>query len=176
MSFIVRSSNPDSDEDCAGIAAAIDVAFVEGDSWFKKNNCKHRCETGDTIKSILTAETCSTFLLAENQDGKILGALRVDWNEETNIGHFGMLGVPSANAGQGIGKALVAATILFLKDEKSQTEIQIPVVATRNERLIAWYEGQGFKCIGDIFPFPAPEIMLEEYVGKIDMVQMRREL
>ena len=173
----VRPIDPTSSSDLDGCAAAIDTAFVEGDSWFKKDDCKHRCGNGGQDIQDILAEATSSFLLAEDTaTDTIVGALRVDWNNDTKVGHFGMLGVPSASAGKGIGKSLVAAMAAFLKDEKGQNEISMPVVSTNNERLVAWYEKQGFQCIGEKFPFPVPEIMLDEYRDTIDMIQMRRVL
>ena len=175
-SINIRPINPSSTTDHDGVAAAINVAFVEGDSWFKKPECQDRCPDASTIVDILTTPT-STFLLAEDTNtNMILGALRVDWNDETKTGHFGMLGVPTSNAGQGIGKSLVAAAINYLKEEKHQVDCSMPVVKTNNERLVSWYEKQGFECTGETFPFPVPSIVLEEYKGTIDMIQMRRKL
>lgn len=171
----IRPINPSSTADHDGVAAAINVAFVEGDSWFKKPECQDRCPDASTIVDISNLPT-SSFLLAEDtNNNEILGALRVDWNDDTKIGHFGMLGVPTANAGKGIGKSLVAAAINYLK-EKQQVELTMPVVKTNNERLVSWYERQGFECTGETFPFPVPSIMLEQYKGTIDMIQMRRKL
>jgi ribosomal protein S18 acetylase RimI-like enzyme len=176
----VRPVESSSDVDCDNVATAIDVAFLEGDSWFKKEGCKHRCPNGGKdIKDLLCDKHGTfgtTFLLAqEGEDSsKVLGAVRVDWNA-SGLGHFGMLGVPAANAGRGVGKALVAAAVQYLT-EKNQTKLEMPVVATKNERLVQWYEKQQFQCIGELFPFPVPDIVLEEFQGTIMMTKMSRAL
>ena len=177
MSLSVQPIDHTSDSECDQVAAVIDLAFVQGDSWFKKEGCKNRCPTGKSIKDLISTPTTNdgtTFLVAR-LDGTAVGAVRVDWTSDTNIGHFGMLGVPVGNGGKGVGKALVAAVIEFL-GAKQQTLVSMPVVMTKNDRLIKWYEKQQFKCIGEPFDFPAPEIVLEEHKGKIIMIQMRRDL
>jgi ribosomal protein S18 acetylase RimI-like enzyme len=174
--ILVRPINPETTSDLEGVASVIDTAFVEGDSWFKKPDCYHRCPNTQSIADILNEPT-SSFLLAENSTtGEIVGALRVDWNDTTKVGHFGMLGVPAANAGKGIGRKLVASMVEYLKEEKQQVKVSMPVVFTNNDRLVKWYEQQNFKCQGEKFPFPVPEIVLEEYKGTIEMIQMAREL
>ena len=116
-SINIRPINPSSTTDHDGVAAAINVAFVEGDSWFKKPECQDRCPDASTIVDILSTPT-STFLLAEDTNtNMILGALRVDWNDETKTGHFGMLGVPTSNAGQGIGKSKIRKVVRAVKKQ-----------------------------------------------------------
>ena len=106
----------------------------------------------------------------------LLGACRVDWDLATGVGHFGMLGVPPRHAGRGIGRAIVRAVKQFLKTSKAQTSISMPVVYSRNERLVRWYERLGFTQVGDLFQFPVPDIVRAEYAGMILMQQMQCSL
>ena len=157
------------------VADVIGDAF-EYDAWFKKDGEPRRLAGGaDEVAKIVSGGR-STFLVAVAEDETCLGACRVDWDPDTGVGHFGMLGVPPRNAGRGVGRAIVRAVCEFLKVHKAQTSISMPVVFSRNERLIRWYEKLGFHKVGDLFQFPVPDIVRAEYAGMILMQQMECSL
>ena len=55
--ILVRPINPETTSDLEGVASVIDTAFVEGDSWFKKPDCYHRCPNTQSIADILNEPT-----------------------------------------------------------------------------------------------------------------------
>ena len=60
---------------------------------------------------------------------------------------------------------------------ESIKRIEIPVLSTRNERLIAWYEKRhGLKPIEGEYDFVAPNIVSDEHKGKIKMISMERSV
>lgn len=176
-SFIIREINSDDSAELQGVADAIADAF-ECDAWFKKEGEARRLSGGEHDVRKIISEKTSTFLVAVTPGaaGGVLGAVRVDWDMETGVGHFGMLGVPKRNGRRGIGRCLVRAVSDFLRSIKRQQIISMPVIFSRNERLIEWYQQLGFHKVGDLFQFPVQSIVRSEYVGMILMQQMECSL
>ena len=117
-SFVVRELRHDTERQ--RVADVIGDAF-EYDAWFKKEGEPRRLAGGaDEVAKIVSGGR-STFLVAVAEDETCLGACRVDWDPDTGVGHFGMLGVPPRNAGRGVGRAIVRAVCEFLKVRKAQT-------------------------------------------------------
>ena len=190
MSVAVRPVRPEDAADCAAAARVINQAFVDGDSWFKKPGTEIRLRRGGEDVAEVLRGGGSTFLVAEAPpppregaaDGAggglvgLVGGVRVDWDDATKSGHFGMLGVPAAVGGKGVGSLLVQESLAFLR-RKGMTKVSMPVVATRNQRLLDWYQQRhGFSPVGELTEFPVPSILREECVGKVLMQQMQRDL
>ena len=144
-SFRVREGTVD---EALRIGLIINTAFVEGDSWFKKSEFHIRFDQeGDRMRQYITS-TRSTILVAETEgNDKILtGAVMLDWKD--HVGHWGALSCPRIYGRRGVGKSLVKAAIEFFRSRSQITKIEIIVLATKNERLIAWYEKLGLVKTG----------------------------
>jgi hypothetical protein len=135
-------------EEAGQIGLVINTAFVEADAWFKKPEHHFRFDQkGDRMRQFISDEH-STVLVAETEgDEKILvGAVTLDW--KGGVGHWGALACPKVYGRRGVGKGLVTAAIGFFRSNPQTTKIEIIVVATKNERLVAWYEKLGLVQTG----------------------------
>ena len=100
----------------------------------------------------------------------LIGAVLLDWKD--TVGHWGALSCPYIYSGRGVGTKLVQTSINFFKSMENVKKIEITVLSTKNERLVAWYEQKGLKKIDGEYDFVAPKIVLDEYKGKIKMISM----
>ena len=69
--------------------------------------------------------------------------------------YLGMFSVSPVVQGKGIGKKLLTAAEDYAK-EQNCTSIFMTVITVR-EKLIAWYERNGFEKTGKVLPFPVDE-------------------
>ena len=155
------------------IGKIINKAFVEGDAWFKKAENHVRFDReGKRMAQILSDRENSRILVAETDDDNkyLIGAVLLDWKD--TVGHWGALSCPYIYSGRGVGTKLVQTSINFFKSMENVKKIEITVLSTKNERLVAWYEQKGLKKIDGEYDFVAPKIVLDEYNGKIKMISM----
>lgn len=110
-----------------------------------------------------------TFLVSKDEDGTIVGAVRVSVSGER--GHFGMLSVAPAAQGSGLGRRLVEAAEAFCR-EAGCTTIDLEVASPRTE-LPAFYEKLGYTFAGTA---PWPEDALDELKSPAHFVVMSRPL
>jgi len=173
-SFNVREARLD---DAFLVSLVVNTAFVEGDAWFKKPEYHLRFDTAGKRMTQLIEQENSKILVAETADDskQLVGAVLLDWKD--TVGHWGALSCPRKYAGRGVGSKLVQAAIEFFQSIESIERIEIPVLSTKNERLIAWYEKRhGLKPIEGEYDFVAPNIVLDEHKGKIKMISMERSV
>ena len=130
------------------IGLIINTAFVEGDAWFKKPEFHIRFDQkGNSMRKYIT-DAHSSILVAETegQEKILIGAVLLDW--KGNVGHWGALSCPRIYGRRGVGRTLVKSAIEFFRSRPQITKIEIVVLATKNERLIAWYEKLGLVQTG----------------------------
>jgi len=92
-----------------------------------------------------------SLLIAWRDDALVGCVLIADRGEGT--GYFGMLSVsPTLQAG-GLGRYLVEAAHVVLRDRFNAVRVRISVLPQR-DTLIAWYERLGYRRTGETLPFP----------------------
>ena len=69
--------------------------------------------------------------------------------------YLGMFAVSPSAQGKGIGKKLLTAADDYAKGQNC-TSIFMTVITVR-EKLIAWYERNGYQKTGKVLPFPVDE-------------------
>lgn len=93
------------------------------------------------------------FIVAEHE-GRLLGTVFVEADEEPGVGRFGMLAVLPDEQMQGIGQELVAAAESRLGRLRCR-EVRIRVLDQRDD-LLDWYGRLGYEEYGEQ-PYPFPE-------------------
>lgn len=93
------------------------------------------------------------FIVAEH-DGRIVGTVFVEPDEEPGVGRFGMLAVLPDEQMQGIGQQLVEAAEARLGRLHCR-EARIRVLDQRDD-LLEWYRRLGYEEFGEQ-PYPFPE-------------------
>jgi len=95
----------------------------------------------------------AVFLKYFNEEGIIEGCVFLHKKEERL--YLGMFSVSPAAQGKGIGKKLLAAADNYAKEQKCYS-IYMTVITVR-EKLISWYERNGYQKTGKVLPFPVDE-------------------
>jgi len=90
------------------------------------------------------------FLKYVNEKNEIQGCVFLQKKE--NKIYLGMLSVSPLIQAKGIGKQLMAAGEMYVKEQACHS-IFMKVISIRHE-LIAWYERQGYNRTGKTEPFP----------------------
>ena len=168
MSVFIREATQD---EALSVSELMNSAFV-ADAWFKKEEFHDRFDSeGKEIRDYIGGANKCILIAISKDDNSVVGAVQLDWNKESKVGHWGALAVPSQHGGKGVGSKLVLACLERLK-EYGMASVEILVVSTNNARLVEWYRRFGLSVVGDSFPFVAPHIVLDEHQGKIMMVKM----
>jgi ribosomal protein S18 acetylase RimI-like enzyme len=97
-------------------------------------------------------EPGSTVLLAEENDGKLVGCCRLERRPGAEA-YFGMFSVKPLRQGSGVGRQLLAEAERIARDDWAAAMMSMTVIAQRAE-LIAWYERRGYRRTGETEPFP----------------------
>ncbi|MCS7295583.1 MAG: GNAT family N-acetyltransferase [Chloroflexota bacterium] len=108
------------------------------------------------------------FIVAEH-DGRIVGTVFVELDEEPGIGRFGMLAVVPDEQARGLGRELVEAAEARLI-RLGCGEARIRVLDQRDE-LLEWYRRLGYEPYAEE-PYPFPERMRVP----VRFVLMRKQL
>ena len=95
----------------------------------------------------------AVFLKYLNEEGLLEGCVFLQ-KKESRL-YLGMFSVSPLAQGKGIGKKLLSAADDYAK-EQNCTSIFMTVITVR-EKLIAWYERNGYKKTGKVLPFPVDE-------------------
>ncbi|SRR5258705_7023788 len=93
------------------------------------------------------------FLKYVNEEGTMEGCVFLHKKEDRL--YLGMFSVSPLAQGKGIGKKLLAAAD-DQAGEQSCSSIYMTVITVR-EKLIAWYERNGYQKTGKVLPFPVDE-------------------
>ena len=109
--------------------------------------------TDEATVSKLIKKPGAVFLKFLNEEGSLEGCVFLQKKE--NRLYLGMFSVSPSAQGKGIGKTLLTAADDYAK-EHNCTSIFMTVITVR-EKLIAWYERNGYKKTGKVLPFPVDE-------------------
>jgi GNAT superfamily N-acetyltransferase len=109
--------------------------------------------TDETTVGNLIKKPGAVFLKYLNEEGTIEGCVFLHKKEERL--YLGMFSVCPSAQGKGIGKKLLAAAENYAK-EQNCSSIYMTVITVR-EKLIAWYERNGYQKTGKVLPFPVDE-------------------
>ena len=128
--------------DVLGASEVIRTAYLEGDAFYKKEECRFRVDlAGEAVRAMLDPEHQGVLLVAVGggaQDGDgggdiVMGAVHCEWPSAAEGGtipgwaergcrrvwSFGMLAVPARGGGRGVGRALVSAALARLRQQKA---------------------------------------------------------
>jgi len=122
--------------DYPAIAALVNAAF-EVEAFFVT-------EPRTSEEEVRTIACAGTFLLAETEPARLVGAVKVTLHG--SVGHFGMLSVAPGVQGRGLGRRIVAAAERRMLEHGASTS-EITVVNVREE-LFPWYRRLGYRSIG----------------------------
>jgi ribosomal protein S18 acetylase RimI-like enzyme len=109
--------------------------------------------TDEETVSNLIKKPGAVFLKYLNDEGVIEGCVLL--NKKENRLYLGMFSVSPLSQGKGIGKKLLTAADNYAK-EQNCTSIFMTVITVR-EKLVAWYERNGYQKTGKVLPFPVDE-------------------
>jgi len=109
--------------------------------------------TDEPTVTNLIKKNGAVFLKYLNEEGVLEGCVFL--HKKNNRLYLGMFSVSPLAKGKGIGKKLLAAADDYAK-EQNCSSIYMTVITVR-EKLIAWYERNGYQKTGKILPFPVDE-------------------
>ena len=109
--------------------------------------------TDEATVSNLIKKPGAVFLKFLNEEGSLEGCVFLQKKE--NRLYLGMFSVSPSAQGKGIGKKLLTAADDYAKGQNC-TSIFMTVITVR-EKLIAWYERNGYQKTGKVLPFPVDE-------------------
>ncbi|WP_433965715.1 GNAT family N-acetyltransferase [Tunturiibacter gelidiferens] len=140
----LRTATP---EDAARLVPFINRAFAR-DNYFKRTE---RTNAEQIAEYLLKG----TFLLKEDADG-LLGLIYIELRDNGH-GYIGMVAVDPDRQTRGVGRELMEAGEQLCRDHDCRL-IEISVIDRRPE-LIAWYQRQGYKIVGEA-PYIRPEVLI----------------
>ena len=109
--------------------------------------------TDETTVANLIKKPGAVFLKYLNEEGTLEGCVFLHKKDKRL--YLGMFSVSPSAQGKGIGKKLLIAADDYAK-EQNCTSIYMTVITVR-EKLIAWYERNGYQKTGKVLPFPVDE-------------------
>lgn len=109
--------------------------------------------TDEATVANLIKKPGAVFLKYLNEEGTLEGCVFLH-EKDTRL-YLGMFSVSPLAQGKGIGKKLLAAAEDYAK-KNDDTSIYMTVITVR-EKLIAWYERNGYQKTGKVLPFPVDE-------------------
>ena len=109
--------------------------------------------TDETTVANLIKKPGAVFLKYLNEVGTLEGCVFLHQKDKRL--YLGMFSVSPLAQGKGIGKKLLVAADDYAK-KNDCTSIYMTVITVR-EKLIAWYERNGYQKTGKVLPFPVDE-------------------
>src|SRR5678815_1409906 len=109
--------------------------------------------TDETTVANLIKKPGAVFLKYLNDEGSLEGCVFL--HKKDRRLYLGMFSVSPLAQGKGIGKKLLTAADDYAK-EQNCSSIYMTVITVR-EKLIAWYERNGYQKTGKVLPFPVDE-------------------
>lgn len=149
------SFRPATTADVAEIVRLVESAY-RGDAsrtgWTTEADLLDGQRTDAEAVAEMLGEPGSTLLLAEENDGQLVGCCRLE-RRPAKGAYFGMFSVQPLRQGAGVGRQLLAEAERLARDDWAATTMVMTVIAQRTE-LIAWYERRGYRRTGETEPFP----------------------
>jgi len=109
--------------------------------------------TDETTVTNLIKKPGAVFLKYLSDNGTIDGCVFL--HKKENRLYLGMFSVSPSAQGKGIGKKLLVAADEYARSQGCSL-IYMTVITVR-EKLIAWYERNGYQKTGKVLPFPVDE-------------------
>ena len=109
--------------------------------------------TDEATVANLIKKPGAVFLKYLNEEGSLEGCVFL--HKKDNRLYLGMFSVSPLAQGKGIGKKLLTAADEYSKEHNCYS-IYMTVITVR-EKLIAWYERNGYQKTGKVLPFPVDE-------------------
>lgn len=109
--------------------------------------------TDEVTVANLLKKPGAIFLKYVNEEGSLEGCVFL--HKKDNRLYLGMFSVLPFSQGKGIGKKLLLSAEDYAK-EQNCSSIYMTVITVR-EKLIAWYERNGYQKTGKVLPFPVDE-------------------
>lgn len=145
------------EKDVTFLVALMDIAYRGEDSkqgWTSEADLFiGNKRTDEATVTNLIRKPGAVFLKYLNEEGSLEGCVLLQKKE--NRLYLGMFSVSPLAQGKGIGKKLLSAADDHAK-EQNCTSIFMTVITVR-EKLIAWYERNGYMKTGKVLPFPVDE-------------------
>lgn len=140
-------------DDAAFLAPFVNAAY-RGDSsrvgWTTEADYLDGQRTDDEgIRELITAP--HSMLLLCLQGDEIVGSVHLQ--KRADAAYLGMLVTRPDLQGQGIGKQLMTAAEVVVREEWDVRKMEMTVITLRAE-LLAFYERRGYRRTGIIKPFP----------------------
>jgi ribosomal protein S18 acetylase RimI-like enzyme len=145
-------------DDAMDVRQLIESAFRAEDSrqgWVGNSDLASRFSIEEkTISSIITNPD-STFLMASDANGKLLGTIGVSKRGPDSARLFMLAVDPQYHRG-GIGKQILTYAEDYCQREWSPKVLGLDALSNR-ETLISWYMRRGYRKTGKSTPFPREE-------------------
>lgn len=109
--------------------------------------------TDEATVSSLIKKPGAVFLKFLDDEGSLKGCVFLQKKEDRL--YLGMFSISPSAQGKGIGRKLLTAADDYAK-EQNCSSIFMTVITVR-EKLIAWYERNGYQKTGKVVPFPIDE-------------------
>jgi ribosomal protein S18 acetylase RimI-like enzyme len=140
----LRTATP---EDAVQLVPFINRVFAR-DNYFKRTERTNSDQIAEYLQK-------GTFFLKEDGDG-LLGLIYIELRDNGH-GYIGMVAVDPDRQSRGAGRELMKAGEQLCRDHGCRL-IEISVIDRRPE-LIAWYQRQGYKIVGEA-PYIRPEVLI----------------
>jgi ribosomal protein S18 acetylase RimI-like enzyme len=134
-------------KDAARLVPFINRVFAR-DNYFKSTERTNAEQIAEYLRK-------GTFLLKEDENG-LLGLIYIELRDNAH-GYIGMVAVDPDRQSMGAGRELMKAGEQFCRDHDCRL-IEISVIDRRPE-LIAWYQRQNYKIVGEA-PYIRPEVLI----------------
>lgn len=141
-----------SQQDIPALVTLINSAYRgEGSKqgWTTEADLIQGLRTDEENLGEIIADPDTTFLKYSNEEGKIVGCMRLQQQQDRL--YLGMLTVSPVLQAQGLGKKLLKAADEMALAKKCRS-IFMTVFSVRSE-LVAWYERHGYQKTGKVIPF-----------------------
>jgi ribosomal protein S18 acetylase RimI-like enzyme len=146
------------EDDTMVIRQLIESAFRAEDSrqgWVGNSDLASRFSMEDKAVASIITNPDSTFLMASDANGKLLGTIGVS-KRAPDSARLSMLAVdPQCHRG-GIGKQILTYAEDYCQREWGPKTLGLNALSNR-ESLISWYMRRGFRKTGETTPFPLEE-------------------
>lgn len=123
--------------------------------------------------SDLMAAPDSLFVIGEDADGSLLGALHLARDGES--AWLGMFSIRPGRQGEGLGKVFLDAAETEVRQRWRSRSLRMSVISLRDE-LIAYYERRGYRRTGETRPFPTDPRFGIPKVDRLEFAVLEKRL
>jgi hypothetical protein len=192
LSLPVRLARP---SEARVVSELVNTAFVEGDSFFKKPAYFKRLDDdGEQVRAVIEGVDADFLVVhgelerPEGTEGQtegsgesvppLLGCVKVEYPTAGGQGRedaaktvsFGMMSVPTHNAGKGVGTTLLRGLEAHFSEKYAgrAVVIEMPLISVRPD-LFEWYGKRGYAPRGapEALPDDLRPMLSDEYDDKV---------